>query len=87
MPPFQAVGVAVDKAEKHKEKYARDKQCPEKPECTGKKLIVASANIDDRKIAAGTYQAADLSEVLLDSSEEQTGILFVTGTGTGILVR
>ena len=53
----------------------------------GKKLIVASANIDDRKIAAGTYQAADLSEVLLDSSEEQTGILFVTGTGTGILVR
>ena len=53
----------------------------------GKKLIAASANIDDRKIAAGTYQAADLSEVLLDSSEEQTGILFVTGTGTGILVR
>ena len=41
VPPFQATCVAIYEAEKHQKEYARDKQCPEKPECTGKKLIVA----------------------------------------------
>ncbi|MGN0844323.1 MAG: LamG-like jellyroll fold domain-containing protein [Kiritimatiellia bacterium] len=53
----------------------------------GNKLVVTFAEVDSQKVSSGLYQAGDLAEALLDSSEGQTGVLCVTGTGTAILVR
>lgn len=53
----------------------------------GNKLLVTFAEVYSQKVSPGLYQAGDLAEALLDSSEGQTGVLCVTGTGMNILIR